>query len=116
MVEHQDQLQVILSYLKAWEGSQILITKEEEGDIDQTVIDLHRLDFENYDNAFDDYLPQAALQLAGPGQTLGETDSPLPYAQFDIPVDHLSEVQCSSEEIFIKTDRGTYMLSPIRRE
>ncbi|GGE37384.1 hypothetical protein GCM10011391_15340 [Pullulanibacillus camelliae] len=110
----QDQVQIVMSYLKAWQGSQILITKEEEGDIDQTVINLQRLDMENYEHAFDDYLPQAALQLAGVGQTINEANSePLPYGQFDIPLDQIHEIQCNPEEIFIKTDRGTYMISPV---
>ena len=113
MSKSQDHLQVIMSYLREWEGHKILITKEEEGDIDQTVIELQRLDLENYQNAFDDYLPQASLQLAGTGQTIGEVDAPLPYGQFDIPIDQIKEVQCNAEEIFIRTERGTYMISPV---
>lgn len=111
---HERAIRDLEDILNQWIGHRILITKEENGDLDQTVIDLERYDREDYENGRDDYLPKAAFQLIGQGQTVGDNRYPaLPYSSFDIPLDDISEIHSDPEGVFFRTDRAVYTLTPI---
>ena len=100
--------------LNQWVGRKILITKEENGDIDQTLIDLERLDQEAYDHKNDDYLPQTAIQLVGNGKTIGNGENAaLPYGLFDIPFDDAEEIHVDVEGVFLRTSRAIYTFTPV---
>lgn len=107
-------LNELRSVLEQWVGRKILITKEENGDIDQTLIDLERLDEEVYDNHHDDYLPGTAVQMVGNGQTVSDgANAALPYSSFDIPVDEAEELHCDVEGVFLRTARAVYTFTPV---
>jgi hypothetical protein len=107
-------LNELTDILAQWVGRKVLVTKEENGDVDQTLIDLERLDQEVYDNNHDDYLSNATLQLVGNGQTVNQGEkAPLPYAAFDIPVDEAEELHCDVEAVFLRTARAVYTFTPV---
>ncbi|MGV3487584.1 MAG: hypothetical protein ACO1OC_03245 [Tuberibacillus sp.] len=113
-MEHEQIIQELRDVLQQWIGRKVLVTKEENGDIDQTLIDLERFDQEVYENDLDDYMPKASFQLVGSGQTINQgAKAALPYSSFDIPLDMAEEIHCDAEGVFLRTGRALYTFTPV---
>jgi hypothetical protein len=100
------------STLQSWGNVQLLISKVEMGDVDQTVINLSELGFERYERHTDDYLSSATLQLVGKGyQVMEDTDIPMPYQTYDIPVEDVLDFQNDGDRIHLVTNRASYTIT-----
>lgn len=100
------------STLESWGNVQVLISKVEMGDVDRTVININDLSFQSYGNHTDDYLSEETLQLVGKGyQVMDDTDIPIPYETYDIPVEGVIDFQNDGDRIHLVTNRASYTLT-----
>lgn len=110
---YKNQINAIQQSLSSWGGQRILITKEENGDLDQTILNLERVEMDE-NHFIDDYTPDHSIQLVGNGQTVFEHGNmPLPYQSYDIPIENIYKVSADQGRILIRTDRGTYTITTI---
>ncbi|TCP28970.1 hypothetical protein EV207_1133 [Scopulibacillus darangshiensis] len=114
MTENQEYIQMIKQSLSKWGEERILVIKEENGDTDQTMLNLERVDIGAEFDPIDDYGSDQSLQLVGRGQTLFENhQAALPYQSYDIPIENIYDVSVNQKRITIQTDRGMYTITPV---
>ncbi|HET7521975.1 MAG TPA: hypothetical protein VFJ73_01495 [Bacillales bacterium] len=114
MKTKEEEIYTLISSLKTWDGQQVLISKDENGDRDQTVMKLNDISVKNRGDTIDDYVAPAALQLKGEGRALMEdTDVPIPAGTYDIPLDQLYDAHFDGMRLYVSTDRGSYTISRI---
>lgn len=112
MQYNEEELQSLISSLKTWDGRQVLISKEENGDRDQTILKLEDVLIANHNDTIDDYLSPVSLQLMGPGRAvMNDTDVPMPSALYDIPIDELYDAHFDGMRLYMTTGRGSYTIS-----
>ncbi|GAB7386904.1 hypothetical protein BSNK01_07400 [Bacillaceae bacterium] len=98
--------------LDEWRGSPIAITKEEDGDVDQTIMTLDKTTFVERAPTIDGYVSPLSLRLDGEGRTILETSAAdLPYASYDIPVEEVYDLHFDGGQIHLTTSRGAYRIS-----
>ncbi|WP_051331225.1 hypothetical protein [Aneurinibacillus terranovensis] len=96
--------------LDQWIGQELLITKEEDGDIDKTHLSLKNTDIEQV-NSIDDYVLPFVLRLKGSGEVITDDgESPLPYECYEIPFKHITKSSMTDAELSFQTDRAIYKL------
>ncbi|MCT1903024.1 hypothetical protein [Oceanobacillus sojae] len=99
--------------IQQWSGRTIKITKHENNDIDQTVIHLESVSYDQNTRRIDDYVPRHSLFLNGDGQieTLSAMNNePLPSSNYEIPLEDNSLYEFNGKKFFITTDRGVYKI------
>ncbi|HEX6922401.1 MAG TPA: hypothetical protein VF149_01150 [Bacillales bacterium] len=113
-MENQQDLNALIDSLKMWDGRQVLISKEENGDRDQTILQLEDISLANNGDTIDNYVSPASLQLKGPGRAvMSDTEVPMPSGTYDIPIDGLHDAHFDGMRLFMSTDRGAYTISRI---
>ncbi|HET7657176.1 MAG TPA: hypothetical protein VFK37_02710 [Bacillales bacterium] len=114
MKNTQVELSELIASLKKWDGRDLLISKQENGDRDQTVLKLENIEIKERGQSIDGYVSDASLQLKGQGRALLEdTEVPMPSASYDIPIDALYDAHFDGMRFYMSTDRGSYTISPI---
>lgn len=98
-----------------WAGRDILLTKEEDGDIDQTVMTLENASIVERKESIDDYVSPTALQLHGEGYVIfdGERQAPLPNNAYDIPLTDNVHMHAGENTLFIETERAKYSVANV---
>lgn len=94
-------------------GRSIKITKHEMDDVDQTVMNLRDVSYEQNTRRIDDYVPMHNLLLNGDGhiETLAAmSNQPLPSSVYEIPLQNNSLYEYDGEKFFITTERGVYKI------
>lgn len=113
MAGNPKDIESVQQTLSKWGGQRIIITKEENGDVDQTMLDLEQVELEET-SPLDDYRADHSIQLIGKGQTVFEDhQEPLPYQTFDIPVENITNISVDQGRIIIRSDRGIYTIKPV---
>ena len=113
-MENNNELNELIASLKKWDGRDLLISKQENGDRDQTVLRLEDIEMKSRGNTIDGYVSDASLQLKGMGRAvLNDTEVPMPSASYDIPIDAVYDVHFDGMRFYMSTDRGSYTISPI---
>lgn len=101
------------TFIQQWSGRMIKITKHEINDIDQTVMNLQSVSYDQNTRRIDDYVPRHSLLLNGDGQieTLSAMSNvPLPSPNYEIPLEDNSLYEFNGKKFFITTDRGVYKI------
>jgi hypothetical protein len=107
-------LDTITSTLRSWGKVQVLISKIDNGDIDQTVIQLNELSIEQREPDTDDYSSEATLELQGEGfQVLQDSVAALPYQSYDIPFEEIMDYHFDGDRLYLSTNRATYTITPL---
>lgn len=103
-----------LNWLHDQKQTQLLIQKEEDGDIDKLELTLNdvtigHLRREDPDN----FVENVAILLHGEGFiALGDKYERLPQDVFEIPISDYLNVEKASKELRIKTGRAKYLIKP----
>ncbi|MBP2078780.1 hypothetical protein [Oceanobacillus polygoni] len=101
------------TFIQQWSGRTIKVTKHEMDDIDQTVLHLQSISYDQNLRRIDDYVPKHSLLLNGDGQigTLTTMSNvPLPSSNYEIPLQDNSLYEFNGETFVITTDRGVYKI------
>lgn len=101
------------TFIQQWSGRTIKIIKHEMDDIDQTVMNLQRISYDQNTRRIDDYVPKHSLLLHGDGQieTLTTMSNvSLPSSNYEIPLQDNSLYEFNGETFVITTDRGVYKI------
>ncbi|MFD1068112.1 hypothetical protein [Oceanobacillus locisalsi] len=99
--------------IQQWNGRTVQITKHEINDIDQTVIHLQSISYDQNTRRIDDYVPKHSLLLHGDGQIEAlptMSDTPLPSSHYEIPLEDDSLFEFNGQKFFISTNRGVYKI------
>lgn len=112
MQNEQEEISDLITSLKAWDGSDVLISKEENGDQDQTVMTLNDISLADHGESIDGYVAPLSLQLKGDGRAImKDTEVPMPSASYEIPLNALYDAHFDGMRLYVSTDRGSYTLS-----
>jgi hypothetical protein len=112
MHSNQNNVEEIVNALKAWDDQQILISREENGNLDQTVITLNDISIDDHGETIDGYVSPVSLLLEGNGRAVMEdTDVPMPSSTYDIPIDQVYDAHFDGIRLFVTTDRGSYTIT-----
>ncbi len=96
-----------------WSGQKVKITKHEMDDIDQTIMTLQQISYDQNTRRIDDYVPKHSLLLHGGGQieTLAAmSEQPLPSPVYEIPLQDSTLYEYDGQKFFITTERGVYKI------
>ncbi|GGP09152.1 hypothetical protein [Oceanobacillus neutriphilus] len=99
--------------IQQWSGRMIKITKHEINDIDQTVMNLQSVSYDQKTRRIDDYVPRHSLLLNGDGQIEAlstMSNEPLPLSNYEIPLEDNSLYEFNGRKFIITTDRGIYKI------
>ena len=99
--------------LQQWSGRTIKITKHELDDVDQTVLNLQNISYDQNLRRIDDYVPKHSLLLHGDGQieTLTTMSNvSLPSSNYEIPLQDDSLYEFNGETFVLTTNRGVYKI------
>lgn len=99
--------------LRQWSGRTIKITKHELDDVDQTVLNLQNISYDQNLRRIDDYVPKHSLLLHGDGQieTLTTMSNvSLPSSNYEIPLQDDSLYEFNGETFVLTTNRGVYKI------
>ncbi|BFH63423.1 hypothetical protein [Paenibacillus azoreducens] len=106
-----NELNAVNQWLENQVGQTILIRKEEQGDLDETRVQLEAVEYSEHVPARDEYAEGSSLILHGPGHVINEKgDIPLPRNTFQIYVDGLHETETDESRINLTTDRAKYLI------
>lgn len=95
--------------INQWAGQDVLLIKEEDGDVDKTVISLKDVTFSQRGATIDDYVSPDTLQLHGEGYVLLEDQNvPLPNDSFDIALSDDMAIRSENGTLEIRTDRAAF--------
>lgn len=102
----------VTQWLESQTDNELIITKHEDDDIDETVIRLARIERKGErSDALDDYTNGAALVLRGNGTVLTEgREAPLPSDAFEIPLEGLSLTETADGAALLVTERARYSI------
>lgn len=113
-MEHQ-----IVDLITDWINQQdnkrsFLISKEEDGDLDQVALDLEEVRLGHLDHADPDgYLSPQSLLFRGQGTIMTESKAgPLPQDVYEIPLFGTWITQNKETSFQIRTERGIYTIQP----
>lgn len=104
----------MMNVLKKWDGHDLLISKLENEDHDQTVLRLEEVEMKECGETIDGYVPDVALLLKGQGRVILENiEEPMPSNSYEIPLDSLYDIHYDEIRLYLATKRGSYTISPI---
>lgn len=96
-----------------WVGQDVLLIKEEDGDVDETIISLNDVTFVERKPTIDGYVLPRALQLHGSGYVvLEDRNAPLPNDAYDIPLSEDLHIHTDEGALLIETSRASYTIAP----
>ena len=98
--------------VKKWSNKNIKITKLEMDDVDEILMHLEKVAYENETPNIDGYEPIHNLQLNGEGmiQTENNDSQPLPSSLYEIPIENDTLYEFDGNSFLISTNRGTYKI------
>ena len=98
--------------IKKWGNKHIKITKLEMDDVDEILMHLEKIAYENEIPTIDGYEPIHNLQLNGEGmiQTENNNAQPLPSSLYEIPIENDTLYEFDGNSFLISTNRGTYKI------
>ncbi|MDI4646035.1 hypothetical protein [Cohnella hashimotonis] len=100
----------ITQWLESQTDKELVITKQEDSDLDEVVMRLARVERrgERSDSP-DDYTNGASLLLRGNGTVVTEgREEPLPSDAFEIPLEGLSLTETADDAALLVTERAKY--------
>lgn len=106
-------VQEVKDALDQWIGHNIVLTKQEDGDIDTTMIALEKSSFVKRGKTIDGYVSPVALQLRGKGTVPSsqEGTAPLPDDRYDIPLTDDFRIHRDDDTLCIETERAKYTVT-----
>jgi|GEM_PF-4895119 len=108
------QLEQLQAALESWKGHEVVLSKRENGDSDEVFLELDNVSIIDRQPTIDDYVSTVSIQLEGHGTIhAGEAKTSLPYAAYEIPIEHIYDSSCENNVIHLTTDRGEYTISRI---
>jgi len=109
----EQQIAELIARLEQWNGQEVQIVKEEDGDIDLTLMTLNKTSLIERTPTMDGYVSPLSLRMEGEGSVVhaDHQQEELPSAAFDIPVDRLHDNHFDGTRLMLTTDRGTYTIS-----
>lgn len=113
MEQHQI-IEQVTDWMQSQNRSSYLISKEEEGDLDQVALELSQISLGKLEVPDPDgYLAPQTLLLHGKGTVLnGPSQGPLPQDVFEIPLFGTWVTQDKGDHFLIQTERGVYTIQP----
>lgn len=101
--------------LTKWNDGKIKISKLEMDDLDEIVMQLEGVTYENEAPTIDGYEPIHTLQLNGQGtiQTENNFSEPLPSSLYEIPLENDTLYEFDGTTFLISTDRGVYKIERV---
>ncbi|BBH20664.1 hypothetical protein Back11_20090 [Paenibacillus baekrokdamisoli] len=105
-------LQSLSEWLNSNTHKDIIIKKQEEGDLDEVHLRLSGIDYRGVQmDAIDEYTSDHALLLHGNGIVINDgNELALPLHIFEIPLHGLSRAEVNEGSFFLETERATYLL------
>lgn len=102
----------VTEWLESQVDKELLVSKEEDGDLDETRIRLESVESRGERrDALDDYTDSAALLLRGRGTVVTEgREEPLPSDTFEIPLEGLSLTETAENAALLVTERARYSI------
>ncbi|MBN8209201.1 hypothetical protein JI666_10635 [Bacillus sp. NTK071] len=98
--------------LTEWVGGHLIIEKNEQDDVDKTIMKLEDFAFQHRGETVDDYTASTLLQLKGEGKVISDQATvPLPHSLFEVPLENINEVNHQNNELMIGTSRASYHIS-----
>ncbi|RXT14930.1 hypothetical protein [Ammoniphilus sp. CFH 90114] len=111
-MEHQI-IDLVTQWMKQQEHRSILISKEEDGDLDQVSLTLEDITLGKLERPDPDgYVSPQSLLFHGQGQVINETSGPLPQDVYEIPLFGTWITQNKGDSFQIRTERGIYTIQP----
>jgi hypothetical protein len=106
------QVAELLQNLDGWNGSNLLVQKVENGDLDETAIQLQNTEFLQNKPTMDGYISPVVIRLRGDGEVYtNHVTSDLPMSSYEIAMSEVHDVQMRDNTIYLKTDRGDYTIT-----
>jgi len=105
----------IADWLMAQINTPIVIRKEEQGDVDQVMMTVHKVSFLTGSPDRDDYVEENRLVLLGEGRIATEGDggaAELPRRSYEIPLGPSFRSEVEERELQVATDRAYYRIMP----
>lgn len=98
--------------LKQWSGKQIKIVKHEMNDLDEALIDLKNISYQQETQTIDDYEARNSLHLNGAGmiETTEDNYQELPSDLYEIPLEEDALYESDGKKLMVSTSRGVYVL------
>lgn len=93
----------------------LVIRKEEQGDVDQVHLTVHKVSFLPGHPDRDDYVEEDRIVLQGDGRIAGELDSAatdLPRHSYEIPLQAGFRSSLEQDGLTLVTDRALYRVTP----
>lgn len=112
MEQHFLSVEEFNTLLNQWNGKNIVISKLEMGDEDETVMALKTVSYSKDTRRIDDYEPMHALQLNGSGEieTEANNSESLPESLYEIPIEDSTQYQFDGRKFSLITERGIYTI------
>jgi hypothetical protein len=108
------QVAEVLQNLEGWQGSNLLVKKVENGDLDQTTMQLQHTDFMQNQPTMDGYISPYVIRLKGDGEVqMDSVTADLPMSSYEIAMSQVYDVQVHDNMIHLRTDRGDYTITKI---
>lgn len=96
----------------------LMIRKEEEGDVDQVMLELKKVSYGTGDPDSDDYINDDRIILHGEGKVSvngGTGAADVPRDSYEIALDGDIRGSVQGGELLIRTDRATYRVGTVRQ-
>ncbi|WP_134700194.1 hypothetical protein [Ammoniphilus sp. YIM 78166] len=111
-MEHQI-VDLVTNWINQQEKKSILISKEEDGDLDQVLLDIEEVSIGTLEQPDPDgYVSPQSLLFRGEGTIVNNTKDPLPQDVYEIPLYGTWITQNKGTSFQIRTERGLYTIQP----
>ncbi len=111
-MEHQI-VDLVTNWINQQENKSILISKEEDGDLDQVLLDIEEVSLETLERPDPDgYVSPQSLLFRGEGTVVSDTEVRLPQDVYEIPLYGTWITQNKGTSFQIRTERGLYTIQP----
>ncbi|WP_199623597.1 hypothetical protein [Paenibacillus alkalitolerans] len=96
----------------------VIIRKEEEGDVDQVMLELEKISYRAGQPEADDYVDDDRIILHGKGKIAADEEggaSGLPRNSYEIALEGDCSGTLQNNELLIRTERAVYRVAPVRQ-
>jgi hypothetical protein len=109
------QVAEVLQSLEGWQGSKLLVQKVENGDLDETTVQLSNADFSQNKPTMDGYIAPYVISLQGDGEVVTDSmTADLPLSSYEIAMSEVYDVNVQNNIIYLRTDRGDYTITKVQ--